>query len=98
MWGGGYKKDWQDTFAAFAGPLKFSISDLEIVTVGPVAYSPSIQTVESTGKDGKKSVLVVRVTDIYRKVHGNWLVVQSMYPFRWTWRPGWRTCCRGPNG
>jgi uncharacterized protein (TIGR02246 family) len=72
-----YRKDWQGLFASFSGPVKFSISDLTITTVGPVAYSHSIQSAEFTGKDGRKTDLVVRVTDVYRRIHGEWLVVQE---------------------
>jgi ketosteroid isomerase-like protein len=49
------------------------VSDLDIVTVGPVAYSHSIQSAQFTTKDGAKVDLVVRVTDVHRK----WLVVQE---------------------
>ncbi len=45
--------------------------------VGPVAYSHSIQTGQLTGKDGSKMDLVVRVTDVYRKLKGKWLIVQE---------------------
>jgi ketosteroid isomerase-like protein len=72
-----YRKDWQELLAAFPGPVKFEISDLEITTVGPVAYSHSIQGAQFTKKDGSKFDLVVRVTDVYRKIHGNWLIVQE---------------------
>jgi ketosteroid isomerase-like protein len=72
-----YKKDWQEAFAAFPGPVKFDISDLEITTVGPVAYSHSIQGGQLTAKDGSKLDIVVRVTDVYRKIHGQWLIVQE---------------------
>jgi len=44
---------------------------------GSVAYSHSIQSVQFTGKDGSKMDLVVRVTDVYRKLKGNWLIVQE---------------------
>jgi ketosteroid isomerase-like protein len=72
-----YKKDWQELLAAFPGPATFSISDLDITVVGPVAYSHSIQTGQLTGKDGSKMDLVVRVTDVYRKLKGKWLIVQE---------------------
>ena len=72
-----YKKDWQGLLAAFPGPVTFSISDLDITVVGPVAYSHSIQAAQFTGKDGSKMDLVVRVTDVYRKLKGNWLIVQE---------------------
>jgi ketosteroid isomerase-like protein len=72
-----YKKDWEDAFAAYPGPIKISISDLAVTIAGTVAYSHSIQSGQLTRKDGSKTQLVVRVTDVYRKIHGNWLIVQE---------------------
>jgi ketosteroid isomerase-like protein len=72
-----YKKDWQELLAAFPGPVTTSISDLSVTVVGPVAYSHSIQQAQLTRKDGSKVNLVVRVTDVYRKRHGGWLIVQE---------------------
>jgi ketosteroid isomerase-like protein len=72
-----YKKDWQDLFAAFPGPVSFDINDLEITTVGTVAYSHSIQSGQLTAKDGSRVSLTARVTDVYRKIHGRWLIVQE---------------------
>jgi ketosteroid isomerase-like protein len=72
-----YKKDWQALFATVAGPVNFNITDLDITTVGSVAYSHSIQRLEHTGKDGAKVNITVRVTDVYRKIHGQWLIVQE---------------------
>ena len=72
-----YKKDWQDLLAAFSGPVSFTISDLDITVVGSVAYSHSIQDGQFTGKDGAKTHLVARVTDVYRKIKGQWLIVQE---------------------
>jgi len=72
-----YKKDWQELFAAFPGPVTFSISDLDITVVGPVAYSHSIQEGQMTRKDGSKMDVVARVTDVYRKQSGRWQIVQE---------------------
>ena len=72
-----YKKDWQDTFAAFPGPVKFSIADLSVTVVGTVGYGHSIQQAHLTHKDGSVLDVVVRVTDVYRKLHGRWLIVQE---------------------
>jgi ketosteroid isomerase-like protein len=72
-----YRKDWQELFAALPGSIKFSISDLDVTTAGAVAYSHSIQAAQFTRKDGSKFELVVRVTDVYRKVRGHWLIVQE---------------------
>jgi ketosteroid isomerase-like protein len=72
-----YKKDWQETFAAFPGPVQNKMSDLSITVVGPVGYVHNIQTGQFTGKDGSKLDLVVRVTDVLRKINGKWLIVQE---------------------
>jgi ketosteroid isomerase-like protein len=73
-----YKKDWQDTFAAFPGPVdKFEVEDLSIVADGKLAYSHSIQAGTLTAKDGSKFSLTVRVTDCYRKINGKWLITQE---------------------
>lgn len=73
-----YKKDWQEFFAAFPGPIdKFEVQDLRIVTDGKLAYSHSIQPAIATAKDGSKFNLTVRVTDCYRKINGKWLVTQE---------------------
>jgi ketosteroid isomerase-like protein len=72
-----YKKDWKATFEAFPGPIAFSISDLSITVVGGVAYGHSVQESHLTKSDGSKFDMTVRVTDVYRKMHGRWLIVQE---------------------
>jgi len=72
-----YKADWQQLLASFPGPITFSVSDLSITTAGSVAYGHSIQTLHSTRPNGSKFELVVRVTDVYQKIHGEWLIVQE---------------------
>ena len=59
------------------GPLKFDISDLSVTTDGKLAYSHSIQHVKWTGTDGSPMEMTVRVTDVYRKIDGKWLIVQE---------------------
>lgn len=72
-----YKADWEGTFKAIARPSHLSISHLSVTVVGPVAYGHSIQKVLFTRANGSKGNLVVRVTDVYRKIHGRWLIVQE---------------------
>ncbi|MGH8290137.1 MAG: YybH family protein [Steroidobacteraceae bacterium] len=72
-----YRADWENTFKTTPGPIHFSISDLGVTVVGPVAYGHSIQKETFTGANGSKGELVVRVTDVYRKIHGRWLIVQE---------------------
>jgi uncharacterized protein (TIGR02246 family) len=72
-----YRKDWQEFFALFKGPVKFSITDLHVEAAGTLGYSHSIQHVSGTDMKGQPVELVVRVTDGYRKVDGNWLIAHE---------------------
>ena len=72
-----YKKDWQDTLALFDGPVTFVLSDLAITTGGGLAYSHSIQHVTGKSKKGDPIDLTVRVTDVYKKIKGKWLIVHE---------------------
>jgi uncharacterized protein (TIGR02246 family) len=72
-----YRKDWEDLFAAFKGPLKFDLSDLKITAVGALGYSHSIQHLSGTDTKGQAIDLTVRVTDVYRKTKGNWQIVHE---------------------
>jgi ketosteroid isomerase-like protein len=72
-----YKKDFDELFSAFPGPMKNTISEQTIHVVGSMAYGHNIQTGEFTGKDGAKVKIVVRTTDIFRKINGKWLIVEE---------------------
>jgi len=72
-----YKRDWEGLLSAYPGPVKNTVSELSITVVGPVAYGHSIQAGTFTRKDGSKLDVTVRVTDVYRKLNGKWLIVQE---------------------
>jgi uncharacterized protein (TIGR02246 family) len=72
-----YRKDWQGLFATFKGPIKFEISDLTIIADDNLGYGHSIQRLSGTDTKGQPLELVVRVTDAYRKINGNWLVAHE---------------------
>jgi ketosteroid isomerase-like protein len=72
-----YKKDFEELFSAFPGPMKNTISEQTIHVAGSLAYGHNIQTGEFIGRDGKKVTIVARTTDIYRKINGKWLIVEE---------------------
>lgn len=76
-----YKKDWEELFTAFPGPATNSMSELSVTVVGTVAYGHNIQTAQFTRKDDSKLDNVVRVTDVYRKIGGKWLIVHEHVSF-----------------
>ncbi len=69
-----YRKDWEGFLAFFSGPITYEISDLSVAAGGTLGYGHSIQHVSGTSAKGTPIDLTVRVTDVYRKVKGNWLI------------------------
>jgi ketosteroid isomerase-like protein len=47
------------------------------MTDGDLAFSHSNQRAVVTDKDGKKADITFRLTDVYRKINGKWLVVHE---------------------
>jgi ketosteroid isomerase-like protein len=73
-----YKKDWQGFFALIDGPFAlFEIKDLSVKVDGDLAYSYSFQHSVAKTKAGGSRDVTVRVTDVYRKSDGKWLIVQE---------------------
>ena len=72
-----YRKDWQELLGLFPGPLKFEISDLHVFAAGSLGYGYSIQHLTGADAKGQMLDLTVRVTDVYRKIKGHWLVVHE---------------------
>jgi ketosteroid isomerase-like protein len=72
-----YRKDWQAALAGMKGPVKFDISDMSIIVAGDVAYGHSIQHMTGTNTKDKPVDVTVRVSDVYRKLKGKWLIVEE---------------------
>jgi ketosteroid isomerase-like protein len=72
-----YRKDWQDFLSKMNGPVAFEISDLSITASGNLAYGHSFQHLTGQTKDGKVVDDKVRVTDVYQKMDGKWLIVHE---------------------
>jgi len=72
-----YRKDRKKFFAIFNGPVEFEISALNIATHGGLGFGHSIQHFGGTSFKGRPIDLTVRVTDVYRKIEGDWLVVHE---------------------
>lgn len=72
-----YKKDWQGFLGTFSGPITFQISGLNVTAVGELGYGYSFQRVAGKSTDGSAVDMTVRVTDVYRKIDGKWLVVHE---------------------
>jgi uncharacterized protein (TIGR02246 family) len=72
-----YRKDWQEFLGSIPGPITVELKDLAVVSDHNLAYGHCIQRVAGTDKSGKAIDLTVRVTDIYKKIKGQWLIVHE---------------------
>ena len=72
-----YRKDWEEFMKGFDGNPKFEVSNLAITTSGDLAFSHSIQHVSGKDTKGQPIDVTVRVTDVYRKIGGNWLIMHE---------------------
>jgi uncharacterized protein (TIGR02246 family) len=72
-----YRKDWQTFLDSFEGPITVELTDLDVGADRNLAYSHSIQRVAGTDKQGKKLDLTVRVTDVYKKDRGRWILIHE---------------------
>jgi ketosteroid isomerase-like protein len=72
-----YKKDWMNFFDSIGPIALFGVKDLKVNVVGNIAYSYSFQHYLATTKVGGQRDVTVRVTDVYRKSDGKWLIVQE---------------------
>jgi len=72
-----YKKDFQEFFDMFEGPINDEVSDMAVVAEGNMAYSRMVEHVTGKQKNGQPMEMVVRVTDVYRKSNGKWLIVHE---------------------
>lgn len=72
-----YRKDWSDFLATFDGPVKMELTDLDVSGDGTIAYGHSAQHVVGKDTKGQPVEFVVRVSDVYRKIKGQWLIVQE---------------------
>ena len=69
-----YQKDWEALFAAYPGPAELEMSDLSVMIEGNLGYGHNIQRSTLIDKGGKRTPLILRVSNGYRKINGKWLI------------------------
>ncbi len=73
-----YRADYKAFFDQYDGPIEFEFRDLVInADDATFGYSHELQRVSGTLKAGRQAAFWVRVTDIYRKIDGQWRVVHE---------------------
>lgn len=72
-----YRKNYEDFFAMYEGPLECEFRNLRIVAGKDVAFIHSLERVGGTLKGAQKSDLWLRATSGLRKMNGKWLIIHD---------------------
>ncbi|MGA8533832.1 MAG: nuclear transport factor 2 family protein [Candidatus Tumulicola sp.] len=72
-----YREDWKALFAGFKDNPTFEIIDFGMTIDGDVAYTHSAQRISANTGAKTRTTVVVRVTDVLRKINGKWLIVEE---------------------
>jgi ketosteroid isomerase-like protein len=72
-----YRRSWEDFFTHYKGIPKMTLSDLEIIAEGNLAFGHSLTNVKGADSKGNPLDRFVRVSVGYRKINGNWLKVHE---------------------
>jgi ketosteroid isomerase-like protein len=83
-----FRKPWQGFLDMLKGPINAEVNDLVINSDGEIAYSHSVHHFSGTTNEGKPFDATFRITDVYRKSHGKWVIVQEHVSLPAT-RPQW---------
>jgi len=72
-----YRRDYQDFFAQYAGPLRVEMRSVHVAAGDTVAVAFMLERVTGTLKSGEPADFWLRATQTYRKTDGRWLAVHD---------------------
>jgi uncharacterized protein (TIGR02246 family) len=76
-----FRKDWENFLTAYPKDVHAEAIDWKTESEGNLAFGHGIFRTVGPGKDGKPLDLTVRITDVYKKINGKWLVVHEHVSF-----------------
>jgi uncharacterized protein (TIGR02246 family) len=72
-----YRKNYEEWFATWPGPIGYEIRDPSITAGDGVAFSHSLNRIYGKRTDGEETDVWVRVTACFRKIDGKWLIAHE---------------------
>jgi uncharacterized protein (TIGR02246 family) len=72
-----YRKDYQEFFDQFQGPIGVEYPNVTVIAGDTVAFSRGLERITGTLKSGQKMDAWVRFTECYRKTKGHWLAIHD---------------------
>jgi ketosteroid isomerase-like protein len=74
-----YRKNMEEWFTSFQGPIGYQVRSLTICAGADVAFSHSLNHISGTRTDSEETDVWVRATVGYRKVNGKWLITHEHF-------------------
>ena len=74
-----YRKNWQEWFTSWQGPIGYEIRDLSITVGDDVAFSHSLNRISGTRTNGETTDVWVRATACLCKINDKWLIVHGHF-------------------
>ena len=71
------RRNFEEWFASFRGPVGFEMRDLEITSGDGVAFAHSLNRITGERTSGEDTDVWVRATVCLRKIGGTWLVAHE---------------------
>jgi ketosteroid isomerase-like protein len=72
-----FRKDWRDFLAVYKGPITYQMQDMFVDTDGKLGYVHVIEHIAGTTNAGKRDVINMRITEVYKKIEGKWQIVHE---------------------
>jgi ketosteroid isomerase-like protein len=69
-----YRKQWEEAFSSFQGPIGYEMHDLSITVGDDVAFTHSFNRISGTMNNGQKTDLWLRWTACWYSINGKWLI------------------------
>jgi len=76
-----YRQHVQEFLVNFHAPFTYEVYEVVVTIAGDVAYEHSIQHLVGRDNPGNRIDMTFRVTDAYRKIKGEWFIVQEHASF-----------------
>jgi ketosteroid isomerase-like protein len=71
------KKNFEEWFPSFRGPVGYEIRDLDITASDDIGFWRSLNRISGTRSDGEKTDVWVRATVCCRKIDGKWMITHE---------------------
>ena len=75
--GDAYRKNWEEWFTSWQGPIGYEIRNLSITVGDDVAFTHSLNRIYGKRTTGEDTDVWVRATACFRKIGGKWLVTHE---------------------